>query len=453
MKKKFLSFLLVVFAAFGLFAGCGDNVNSSGGSSGSTPPIKEVDYAGEVTLNTADVTLTQEVTVKAYIDGDTTHFNVPTSIDPNGLLKARYMAVNTPESTGTVEPWGKAAASFTKSKLQSASKIVIETDADKWEPDSTGDRYLVWVWYLPQGETQYRNLNVELLQNGLAVGSKITNTRYAKACTNALAQAKALSLKVFSTGKDPDFYYGNAYEITLKELRLNIEEYNNKRVAFEATVTIHNVWEVYLEDYDEETGLYYGISLFYGYDHKFDSILAAGNRVRIVANVTYYETGGYHQLSSLSYDIMNPTDPENTQQLSTGNRAGYVATDIDTFYSSRTLTLDVYDEDTEETTTVEKTFSYAQLVYGTTISMQSLEVISAYTTNNGGANDGAMSLTCKINGKTITVRTEVLKNASGELLTQDMFVGKTIDVKGIVDYYNGNYQIRVFYPNAITIVE
>ena len=37
----------------------------------------------------------------------------------NGVLKARYIAINTPESTGSIEPWGKKAANFTKTKLQS----------------------------------------------------------------------------------------------------------------------------------------------------------------------------------------------------------------------------------------------------------------------------------------------------------------------------------------------
>ena len=32
-------------------------------------------------------------------------------------------------------------------------------------------------------------------------------------------------------------------------------------------------------------------------------------------------------------------------------------------------------------------------------------------------------------------------------------MGKTIDIRGIVDYYNGAYQIKVFSPKDITIVK
>lgn len=42
----------------------------------------------------------QVVTVKTYVDGDTTHFHVPEDVVPGGVLKARYLAIDTPESTG-----------------------------------------------------------------------------------------------------------------------------------------------------------------------------------------------------------------------------------------------------------------------------------------------------------------------------------------------------------------
>jgi DNA/RNA endonuclease YhcR with UshA esterase domain len=49
------------------------------------------------------------------------------------------------------------------------------------------------------------------------------------------------------------------------------------------------------------------------------------------------------------------------------------------------------------------------------------------------------------------VRTTILKDANGNIITEKDFIGKTIDVKGIVDYYNGSYQIKVFSMKDITI--
>ena len=53
--------------------------------------------------------------------------------------------------------------------------------------------------------------------------------------------------------------------------------------------------------------------------------------------------------------------------------------------------------------------------------------------------------------KTITIRTVPLRDESGNLITQDAYLGKTLDVKGIVDFFDGAYQIKVFTPDNIII--
>ena len=72
------------------------------------------DYAASVKLDPASGTAQQTVTVKAFIDGDTTHFNLKTPVNGSSVLKARYLAINTPESTGKIEEYGKTASEFTK---------------------------------------------------------------------------------------------------------------------------------------------------------------------------------------------------------------------------------------------------------------------------------------------------------------------------------------------------
>ena len=78
---------------------------------------------------------------------------------------------------------------------------------------------------------------------------------------------------------------------------------------------------------------------------------------------------------------------------------------------------------------------------------------SVYTTNNGGDSDGAMTLTCDADGTMVDVRTIVLYGGDGQMLTEDDFMGKTIDVIGIVDYFSGEYQIKVFSAADITVHE
>ena len=185
--KKLLSLLLLACLTIGMLFGCGVGDQGSSSNSGNTQ-IEVVDYAGSVTLDmTSTTTLKKEVQMKSHIDGDTTHFYIDKAFQQSlGLsvnyLKARYIAVNTPESTGKVEPWGKKASNFTKEKLTNASSIVIETNGDKWDKDSTGDRFLLWIWYKTKGTDTYRNLNVELLQEGLAVANKSSSSLYGDAC-------------------------------------------------------------------------------------------------------------------------------------------------------------------------------------------------------------------------------------------------------------------------------
>jgi DNA/RNA endonuclease YhcR with UshA esterase domain len=84
--------------------------------------------------------------------------------------------------------------------------------------------------------------------------------------------------------------------------------------------------------------------------------------------------------------------------------------------------------------------------------MENLVVKDVYTTDNEeSSSNGAMTLTCEVNGVTVSVRTVVLIDGNGNLVTADAYMGKTIDVRGIVDYFDGTYQIKVFSVNDITI--
>ncbi len=439
-----LALLLVIASLLAVFASCGSDQSDPAGAEGDQEPIEHVDYAASLTLNMSSSTAKQEVTVKTYIDGDTTHFNFPGGNFPNGVLKARYLAVNTPESTGKIEEWGKAAANFTKNALQGATSIIVESEDENWNADSTGDRYLVWVWYKSADSDQYRNLNVELLQNGLAIASNSANNQYGDVCMSAIAQANAEKLNVYSGEQDPDYYYGGAIELTLKELRCNLTTYNNTKVAFEGVITKNAGQSVYVEDYDPESGLYYGMYVYYGYNLSSAGlkILSVGNRVRIVGSVQYYEAGDSYQVSDISYEVRHADDPNNIQLISEGNAGAYTEITVATFNSSVTLMLE--DE--------QKTFPYAQLALGTSVSLKGLTVTSVYTTTSETDSNGAMTLTCQdAEGNVISVRTMVLRDADGNKITDDYFKGKTIDVKGIVDVFSGSYQVKLFSVNDVTV--
>lgn len=425
-----------------------------------------VDYVDQCKLdmNSNTKKYTAQNIVRMYIDGDTTHFNVPVSTDhPEGVLKARYLAVNTPESTGQVEPYGKVASDYVKKTLKAAidngGSVLVESDTDdnKWNNDTYG-RTLSWVWYRPSATAEWRNLNLELLQKGYGYGSSASENRYGEYCLAALNQAIQAKLIVHSKLKDDNFYYGTAIEIDLKELRTNFDQYALKKVAFEGYVTNYYDGSSYVQAYNEEDGMYYGISVYYnGSNSKIKDAMSVGNHVRVVG--TAQDFNGSWQVSGLSYNIVNSKDPNNTVKLDgEGKPVEPVELTISEFNSTKTV--NVYDETAEDF--VPKEFKLHQLLVDTSVTMKNLIVDHTYTTDSGSS-QGAISLYCKDSaGNEITVRTEKLykKNESTglfDLVTADEFEGKTITVVGMVDWYNYNnhneYQIRVLNYSDIVIVE
>lgn len=437
MKRNVLivSIVFVLCVLLTCFVACGDK---DGG--------KMVDYVSQLKLDMNSTSLKKVVTIKNYVDGDTTHFWA--DVDSTGVVKARYLAINTPESTGRIEEYGKQASKFTKEKLKNATSILIESDNDKWNTDANG-RYLVWVWYKTSDDAEWRNLNIEILQNGLAIASNTAENRYGTTAMAALNQAQNNKLKIFSGEKDPEMYYGEAQEITLKELRCNIESYSNVKVAFEGNIVLDSGGSVYIEEYDEETGIYFGISVYYGTANLSATgmkILTKGNRVRIVGSVQYYETGDLWQISGLQYKPRDPKNPDNIQKIEDegGHEPAYPLVDAATFLGKITIQGD--DEAIE--------MDYANATLNTSIAMNELTVKSIYTTTaESSSSVGAMTFTCQTkDGKTVYVRTTVLKDEDGNTITKDAYLGKTINVKGFVDKFDGDYQIKVFSPKNITIV-
>ena len=401
-----------------------------------------VDFAGQIGLDLQSETVKQQVAVKSFIDGDTTHFYVPETISytpenmpADGVLKARYIAVNTPESTGKIEEWGKAASRFTREKLENAEEIWIESDDDRWNLDSTSTRHLVWVWYRPQGEQAFRNLNIELLQNGLAIANSSAQNRYGETCMAAIAQARALKLNIYSGEKDPDFFYGDAIELTIKELRLHPQAYEGKKVAFSGVITVNHNNSVFIEDYDEETGLYFGFSAYYGNNMSGGGleVLSVGNEARIVGTVQYYEAGHTWQVSGLTYRMMKPKDPGNIQIISTGHEPSWKETDLETLNSSVTL-------ETENGTAA---YPYAHLALCTSVSMTGVRVTHA----NQNEKSALCYLTCTSGGEQTV---SVIVPTDGTFTGMN-FQDKILDIRGIVQENDYGYSIRVFTPDGLTI--
>ena len=416
MKKTLFKLFSIIALALTLFV-----------SAGCEKEPEHVDYVAQLKLdlNSKD-TLKEEVKVYNHVDGDTTHFYSNNKLAKDGILKARYNAIDTPESTIKVEAWGKAAANFTKSKLESADSIIIESVGKEFEYDSTGERVICWVWYRPEGSADYRLLNCEIVQEGYSMVKNAGATEYGKVIAEAYQQAIREKLRLNGTEKDPDYYYGDAQNITMRELRTNLDTYKGTKVSVEGLVTRISGSTAYAEDYDEETNEVYGIQIFMGFE-TFDMI-QIGNVVRFIGTVQLYETANTYQIAGLTYMAMKPDYKDNLKLISEGNDV--VATKI-TYADIQTR---------------------KDNLLANNVAIDNLTVKEIYTTSKGDS-AGAMTLTCQDkDGNTIVIRTIVLKDSEGNLITQEYFAGKNISVTtGIFDQFDGEYQIRVFGLAHITI--
>ena len=465
--NKLLCLLLLVAVIVCSLGACDFLESLNPGNDPGTGEKEWVDYASQLKLDMNSPTLKWEVTVKNHIDGDTTHFYIKPSGNINGIsqtpgidgvLKARYLGINTPESTGKIEPWGKAASNFTKERVMNAESIIIESEDTNWNVDSTGERFLVWVWYKAPGATDYRNLNLEILQEGLAVSSKSGEYTYSSYCGLAIAQASGALKYVYAPAnvKDPDFPYGDAEFMTLKELKSNLDQYIGQRVAFEGVIVKDSSGSVYIESYDEVDGIYYGISAYYqtsGLDGFGLELLKIGNKLRFAGVVG--EFNGSYQITDLKYDMWDTGNSKNMSFISSGNEPGYqeiTPLHFDPQSNQGFVEIEV-TEDGEEIT---KEFPFMFLAQDASVSMKNLKVVDVYTTKQGDSK-GAMTLYCTVEGysERIQVRTIVLRDGD-TLITADYFLGKTIDVKGTIDYYlpegstTGSYQIQLFSINDVT---
>jgi endonuclease YncB( thermonuclease family) len=158
------------------------------------------------------------VTLRSTTDGDTARFYVG---DTN--VAVRFLGINTPESTGKIQPWGRAASDFTKEKLLTAERIILINDQDVFGvTDSSGNRYLGFVWYKPVDSQYFRLLNLELVE--LAYTENLMFERssicdYYDAFQRAGTHASATGARIYGQD-DPTFdYSGQVYDISIRFAR------------------------------------------------------------------------------------------------------------------------------------------------------------------------------------------------------------------------------------------
>jgi micrococcal nuclease len=327
-----------------------------------------------------------EVDLVSCVDGDTAVFK-----EGSTTFNVRFLGINTPESTYKFEPWGKPASTFTCNKLENATTIVLEADANSDRMDGN-ERYLAWVWY------DGRLLNLEIVEEAYSTSKGLTDLKYETVFYSAEFKTQPTDRRIWGED-DPTFDYSlDGIQVTIEELVTNQDDYVGMKVVIRGVVarTLDG------HPYVVQDG--YGIYIYTGFDYT--EKLLEGNRVLIQSLVlTYYpnaETGAA-QLSDFT--------PRNCVVLESG-------VEVD----PSVIGIDELSRDS----------------IGNLIRINGLTVVSVYENTT----DNAFTITAEDSaGNTITIRRD---DAADSNLTADLFtVGTTFDIIAPLSRYQSNYQLML----------
>lgn len=333
MKRKPLSLLLLAVSILGL-ASC-----ASTDASSSSSTYQYVDYAGDgsvkLQLDFEGKSFwkdgIEQVTLYQTIDGDTAHFTTKEkNTKGDTLLKARFYGIDTPESTGKVQEWGKPASNYTSEILEKANKngtIVVSSPSSEYgapSPDSTGSRYVSLIWVNESvknaSKDELKLLNLMIVQDGYSWVKNVSDIpEYVDTFYAAESQARELGLHLFGTDKDPLFNYGDYQNVSLLEIKNEVvaslndssheNAFNNEKVTVQGTVAGFSNHIIYLQDfcsylddsgnplyfndkgesiYEEEIkagikGEYAGINIFVGMSAIPSKFTTVGNYIQVSA--------------------------------------------------------------------------------------------------------------------------------------------------------------------------
>lgn len=307
--------------------------SSSQGQSSSKDPVPGdenwIDYA-----NNGTVTLSLDYTnrdfyvdgigqfnLKTAIDGDTAHFTPLKDSLNKGTMKARFFGIDTPESTGKVQEYGKDASDYTKEQLKAAAAngtIVISSAQDGYgepNPDSTGERYVSLVWInlnkknAPKEELTL--LNLMIVQVGLSWVKNVQSMpQYSDTFYAAQRQAETYKLKLHSGIPDPRINWGDYVDTSLVDMKNEVaacladptreNAYDNAKVRIQGTVCGFINHILYLEDYvlyDKDNpalgGEYVGINIFVGMNDISSKYTKLNTYLQVCGLAQYTDNYGF----------------------------------------------------------------------------------------------------------------------------------------------------------------
>ena len=469
------------------------------------------------------------VSLRSCTDGDTANFIQDGYVDEFGAfvtIKTRFLGVNTAESTAKVQPWGKKGSLFTKKILTEAQEKADEESAKAGhkvynialinspetfeEKDSSGGRWLAFIWYRKSSADKWRLLNLELVEQGYSTNQLFKDDStcpYCPAFERCDAKNTITKLRVYGTD-DPDYdYQEKSYEYSLwsvihhyNEIGINDEGGSGVQLVVTALVVGIQGDNVFLRDVlldDEQVEAndmsYAGLYAYAGYNSSLCSILQNGSSmqgldgkgvgviIRFYCRATYYN--GNIQLS----DVKTSTTGKKKIEMITENNFSKFANEFNwsNIAQNRAVTYADLNKDASaqtidaQTATKEILDANQYHFISTTVTIRSVSQFDYDEDGSkvnstdpywfkGNANDNSYTVYANLGSLVVNLRVDTsispfiehaffgtadAYNVSGE----GSPVGKTFFVTGYLAKYYDNYQLLLpnNYPsyNYIHVVE
>ena len=390
-----------------------------------------------------------EVTLSTKIDGDTAHFFPVVKTTSSEKIKSRFYGIDTPESTGKIQPYGHAASVFTGSKLDAAAKngtIVISTPGLGYkEPqkDSTGSRYLSLVWI---NETKKNAnfdelilLNVWIVQEGYSWVNQLDKVPYMEdTFLKAEAQAKKFKLNLHSGKPDKDFNYGDYETTSILDIKreivatlddpTHVNKFDNKKVRVTGTVAGYINKTLYLQGFftvaDGSTkpeGEYASINIYTGTGVIPTRYTETNAVVMLCGTAITSETFGF-QISGVTFPQLKSRESDNTARVMLEPEDNV----------DPTTKLHVFEYSISELDTIVKNKDYSSLYCATSITDE-FTVTEVYENDSHDEwtlyfNIPGTKTRCNFN---VYVNFPYKPNPDSAIWTKNDFLNKTFTVKGI----------------------
>ncbi len=367
MKKKLLLCSLLTLS-LGVLASC-QQTNSNSNSISEEEVVDPKDLLDEVPteidhyfsnkISFADlgVSLTDKfmqnkvakLQLKSVTDGDTAVFYLSGGEQDNytnvlgrsyGYLTVRFLAIDTPESTSSIAPWGKKASKYVKDLLKNSKSVIVDASSIDTEGmsvtdtfksgirlDSNGTRWLGMIWYCPKDKddndlSNFRSLQLDVIEEcyssytGNLGGNQFVYTanpetepklyeRYkdtygSMTLSEVLLEAdvRSRTLEVRKTGNQLDDNYDyskNPQEATIKDAYDHWDEWesNAKFLQLTGVITRFIGNNFYFQD-----GNGYPLYVYMGIEGKsINSMFQVGDTISIRGRLATY--GGQKQMTDI----------------------------------------------------------------------------------------------------------------------------------------------------------